>query len=216
VAHYRAMSAAWTAAAERLWEFGVPRRPVGQRLVSAFDVVASYAGQTADYLADGDDATAQLALGALDGALRDADRLAKRMGLPPLEQCDDSPRRLRGATRVRVTAQDFSFDVRDVVPRGPVRFVLRNRGGEAHQLAVVRLRQSGTLSDALRADREGDDPGRYLRGRGRSSVRVLPGGRATLDVRLRPGPYALICFVASPDGTPHAFKGMATEVAVSP
>jgi hypothetical protein len=79
---------------------------------------------------------------------------------------------------------------------------------------VVRLRQPGTLDDALRADREGQLPGSFLADGGTVSPVVRPGERTSVDVKLRAGSYGLLCFVASPDGTPHAFKGMAVEISV--
>jgi len=44
-----------------------------------------------------------------------------------------------------------------------------------------------------------------------------PGGEDTeyLNIELEPGTYALTCFIPGPDGTPHAFTGMAVEITVS-
>ena len=213
VRHFRAVAAAWTKAAGDLWDFGLPERAVGQRLITALDTLAQYSHQTAETLQAGDDAGAQAALGAMDEAGQQANRTALRLGIGRLEECGVAPVRLPSPRRTRIDAEDFFFAV-DEVRRGPTRFVLRNRGTEPHQLFVVRLSQAGTLDDAVRADRRQEDPGAFLGdGRAVSSV-VEPGGRTTLDVRLPPGPYGLLCLVASADGTPHAYKGMATEIAV--
>ena len=209
--HYRAAAAAWTAAASELWDFGLPEQAVGQRLITALDTLAQYSHQTAELLQAGDDAGAQAALDAVDDASRQADRFALRLGIGRLAECGIRRARLDGARRVPVDAADFTFGVNGV-RAGPTRFVVRNRGDEPHHLVVVRLAEPGTLDEAVRADREGENPRPYL-GRGRAiSEEIGPGARTTLDVRLPPGPYGLLCFVASPDGTPHAYKGMAVEI----
>jgi hypothetical protein len=196
-----------------LFEFGLPRRRAGQDLITALDTVAQYSKQVADFLDAGDAAGAQSALGATDEALRQANRIARRLDLGPLESCGFSPRLLRNTRRVAVTATDFAFEVGAVVP-GRTRFVLRNAGREHHQLFVVRLRAPGTLNAAVQADRDGGEPGQFLARRSTVSDVAAPGGRARADLDLRPGSYGLLCFVASVDGTPHAYKGMAIEISV--
>ena len=209
----RASAAAWTKAAGDLWDFGLPERGVGERLITALDTLAQYTHQTAELLQAGDNGGAQAGLDAIDDATRKADRIAKRLGIGRLAECGVTLARLPAPRRVRVGAEDFFFEI-DEVRRGPTRFVVRNRGSEPHQLTVVRLAESGALDDAVRADRRREDPAPFL-GRGRAVSRIVdPGERTTLDVRLPPGPYGLLCFVASEDGTPHAYKGMAQEVFV--
>lgn len=214
VAHYATVSRAWTAAAGRLWEHGLPEHPSGQTFVSALDTYAAWAQRVAEQLASGDTALAQEALGVADDARRQADTAAEVLGLGSLDACGRPSAGGPVDQRVIVRARDFAFDVAPVVARGPTRFVLHNRGQEDHHLYVVRLRDPGTLTAALAADRRGDPPGRFLAGEGVESPTARPGDRARVDVRLRRGTYALLCFVASPDGTPHAYKGMATEITI--
>lgn len=214
VRHLRASSSAWTKAAGDLWDFGLPERPVGERLITALDTLAQYSHQTAELLQAGDDAGAQAGLDAVDDASLQADRIAMRLGIGRLGECGVVSARLPSPRRVRVDAEDFFFGVADVQP-GPTRFVVRNRGTEPHHLAIVRLAEPGTLDDAVRADRRQEDPAAFL-GDGRAVSKIVdPGGRTTLDVRMPPGPYGLLCFVASEDGTPHAYKGMAQEIIVA-
>lgn len=213
VRHFRASATAWTKAAGDLWDYGLPERRVGERLITALDTLAQYNHQTAELLQAGDDAGTQAGLDAVDDASRQADRIAMRLGIGRLEDCGVATARLPSPDRVRVDAEDFFFGVADV-QRGQTRFVVRNRGTEPHHLAIVRLAEAGTLDDAVRADRRQEDPAAFL-GNGRAISKVVdPGGRTTLDVRLPPGPYGLLCFVASEDGTPHAYKGMAQEILV--
>ena len=215
IGYFRASSSAWTAAAGQLWEFGLPRRRAGEKMITTLDTVGQYSKQAADFLQEGDDASAQAAVGAVDTAMNDANRVARVLGIGRLEQCADSPAKLRNPRRRAVTATDFALGV-GAVARGPTRFVLRNDGREDHQIFVVRLREAGLLAEAVKEDRAGGKPSRYLAGAGRSSPVAGPGEQASVDVNVRPGPYGLVCFIASEDGTPHAYKGMATEIFVSP
>ena len=213
VAHYRAAAAAWTAAAGDLWDFGIPKQKVGQKLITALDTLAQYDHQAAELLRSGDSGGAQAALGAVHAATNEADRFAQRLGIGRLQDCGPPRPSIRRSRPVAVTAQDFSFSAEDVAA-GPTRFVLTNAGREPHHLFVVRLAQAGTLNEAVRADRRQSSPGEFLRRQSAVSVTADPGTTTALDMRLKPGPYGLLCFVASEDGTPHAYKGMALEIDV--
>ena len=214
IAHYRTMSAAWTAAAEDLWDFGTPPQRIGEQLITSLDTVGQYSSQTAELLAAGDHAGAQAGVSAVDSTLQHTNSVTRRLGIGRLDDCGARPARLRNAARVQVTAYDFAFTA-DTPRAGPTRFVLRNDGSEPHHVFVVRLREQGTVADAVRADRFEQRPGDFLAGAGQTSPVAAPGETVNLDVRLQPGVYGLLCFVASDDGTPHAYKGMATEVIVS-
>ena len=211
--HYRAAARAWTAMAERLWAFGLPATKKAQKLILQLDTTAQYSNQAAELFAEEDLVPAQNSIKWAAQALRRAEHLAADLGIRPLADCGRPPVRITGGRRTVITAADFSFRV-PPLRRGATRFVLRNTGLEGHQLFVVRLRRPGTLDEALAADQRGDPPGRFLAGAGHTTRVVPPGARGTLDIRLRRGPYALLCPVASPDGTPHAYKGMAVEAAV--
>ena len=212
-AHYRAVADAWTAMAGTLWEFGLPDHPKAEALITQLDTVAQYAIQAADLLAEGDLDTAQVSIGWTAQEMRRAERIAAALGVGPLGQCGIRPKRLDGAVRVQVLATEFAFTVAPL-GAGPTRFVIRNQGKEAHHLYVVRLRKAGTLAQALAADRESGRPARFLADAGAVSETVRPGGRTTLDIDLRGGPTGLLCYLPSPDATPHAYKGMALEVVV--
>ena len=212
-AHYRIVASAWTAMAGTLWEFGLPKNRKAQKLITQLDTVAQYAVQAADLIAERDLDTAQVSIGWTAQEMRRAERLAAALGVGPLADCGVRRQRLDGARVVKVEATDFAFSV-PPLKAGPTRFVLRNRGGEAHHLYVVRLRRAGTLAEALAADRETGRPGRFLTNEGVVSPTAGPGGRVTLDLHLRRGPTALLCYLPSPDATPHAYKGMALELVI--
>lgn len=215
VQHYSAAARGWTAAAETLFAFGTPEDPRGQRFIAALDVVAMRSRQVAEALAAGDEELAQSMLGAAEQAMYEADTAARELGLGPLSHCGEPSPRLAGRQRIVVDAVDFGFRTpAEPAQPGAARFVLRNRGVEEHQLFVVPLREPGTLRAAVAADRRGERLDAFLAGRGAATAVARPGERMTLDMELEPGPYGFLCFVASPDGTPHAFKGMALEVTV--
>ena len=216
VQHYNAAARGWSDAAGALFAFGTPDDGRGQRFIAALDVLAMRSRQVAQALAAGDEEATQSSLAAAEQAVFEADSAGRALGLGPLENCGRTTVRSAGRRRVVVNAVDFEFRLgQDRLPVGATRFVLRNRGTEEHQLFVVPLRQPGTLDAAVAADRRGEPPGPFLAGRGEATAVVRPGERATVDVVLEPGPYGFLCYVASPDGTPHAFKGMALEVMVS-
>jgi plastocyanin len=90
---------------------------------------------------------------------------------------------------VGVGAHEFRLAAyRTSVPRGVVRFNLANYGEDGHDL-VVRTREGRELG------RTGE---------------VRAGKRATLQLRLAPGSYRLICDVAD-----HEARGMRTSIRVT-
>ena len=114
-----------------------------------------------------------------------------------------------GATRVDVTATDYAFEV-GPVEAGRTSFVLTNEGEEAHFLFIVKLAEGVTLEQAMAEE------GGEATTEGEWETRVASAGdeeAITFDVE--PGNYGLLCFVPAPDGTPHAFMGMQTEITVS-
>jgi plastocyanin len=93
------------------------------------------------------------------------------------------------ATSVGVGAREYRLAAyRTSVPRGPVRFNLANYGEDAHDL-VVRTRAGRELG------RTGD---------------VRAGRRATLQLRLAPGSYRLVCDLAD-----HEARGMRATITVT-
>ena len=94
----------------------------------------------------------------------------------------------RGPSRVQVTALEFEYRLsRLSVRQGPALIELVNYGEDEHDLKLRRV--GGTEVWALR--------------------KLLPGSRATLAVRLRPGTYRLWCAVAD-----HRARGMRATLRV--
>jgi plastocyanin len=94
----------------------------------------------------------------------------------------------RAPQRVQVTALEFEYRLsRLSVRQGPVLIELVNYGEDEHDLKLRRV--GGTKVWTLR--------------------KLLPGSRATLSARLRPGTYRLWCAVAD-----HRARGMRATLRV--
>jgi plastocyanin len=93
-----------------------------------------------------------------------------------------------GPQRVQVTALEFEYRLSRLnVRQGPALIELVNYGEDEHDLVLRRV--GGTKAWKLR--------------------KLLPGSRATLSVRLRPGTYRLWCAVAD-----HSGRGMRATLRV--
>ena len=94
----------------------------------------------------------------------------------------------RGPSRVQVTALEFEYRLsRLSVRQGPALVELVNYGEDEHDLVIRRV--GGTRSWRV--------------------AKILPGERATLSIRLRPGVYRLWCAVAD-----HRARGMRATLRV--
>jgi uncharacterized cupredoxin-like copper-binding protein len=90
------------------------------------------------------------------------------------------------------------------VRAGEVTFVVRNRGGQAHDLIVIK---TDAAADALPVDQQTQKASEQ--GRVGGVELVNPGRNANLRLTLEPGHYVIICNVAT-----HYALGMRTELTV--
>ena len=103
-------------------------------------------------------------------------------------------------------------------PGGSHRVDPRQRGAEDHQLALFRLNDGVEPGAALAAIgaaghlEAGREYGEWIAGPNGAA----PAARATVITHLEPGRYIVGCLIPSPDGTPHAMKGMLSELTVTP
>ena len=122
------------------------------------------------------------------------------------------------AVGVELVATDYAYAVAGGeagVPAGPIEISLRNDGAEEHQATVISFKPGKGLGDLAAV---GTDPKQLydvVDGWGGPNV-VAPGSTVAATVDLGAGEYAYICFIPSPDGTPHAAKGMLTPFTVVP
>ena len=90
-----------------------------------------------------------------------------------------------------------------------------NTGGEPHFIAGVRLKPNSTIEDARRFFRTEKGQPPFDESRSFSTAVIEGGDSQSVEVGLKKGTYALLCFV--PDragGPPHAVKGMISEAVV--
>lgn len=125
---------------------------------------------------------------------------AKKPAPPPAAQTT--------ATVYTVTASDYAFAAADSIPAGLVTIQLVDAGKEPHQVVVLRIDSGKTLADvqSMIASPTMAIPGwvRFPIGVGM----IVPGDTGNATAVLAPGHYAMVCFISSPDGTPHFAKGM--------
>jgi plastocyanin len=112
---------------------------------------------------------------------------------------------------VTITARDYAFDAPDTVAAGLTTIRLVNRGPELHHVQLIKLEEGRTMADLFAALKAGGPPPRWTRDVGGPNTPV-PGGESEATLDLAPGRYAVLCFIPSPDGTPHVMKGMAREI----
>jgi hypothetical protein len=111
-------------------------------------------------------------------------------------------------TVITITGTDFAFGAPDTVPAGLVTLRFLDQGQEPHQAVVMRLDSGKTMADlqTMMANPEAPVPAWLAFPIGVSIIAPADSGNATAV--LLPGHYAIVCFIPSPDGTPHVMKGM--------
>lgn len=120
-----------------------------------------------------------------------------------------------GAQVIELGLIEFAFDgdfESETVKSGDFAFHVANNGQQAHEVILVELPAEGALEDLIEDESFEPEPifVKFPYGPGEDSDVALP-------EPLEAGRYAFLCFLPDtddPDGTPHAFKGMATEFRV--
>ena len=120
------------------------------------------------------------------------------------------------AQTVQLTARDFAYDINDSITGGLVKLEMRNTGQEPHHAQFARL-NDGVTQQQFTTALMNPDPAAAL---GLVSLAggpgiIQPGQSQVVYDDLRPGKYALLCFVEGADGVPHAAKGMIDFVDVT-
>jgi hypothetical protein len=120
------------------------------------------------------------------------------------------------ATRVDVVASEYTF-VADPgsITAGRTSFVLTNAGQEVHFLTLSRINEGHTLEEALAYEGDPEDAGIVTNAEYDTGL-AAPGGEdeEVVTVDLEPGNWTMLCFISGPDGTPHAYMGMAVPFTV--
>lgn len=118
---------------------------------------------------------------------------------------------------VHVVSSEFAFAAPDRVPAGAVTFQLTNQGAEPHHAWIVRFEDGHDLADymeMLQDDSEHTSPPEWVVDMGGPMVMMAPGAVSNATIDLKPGIYAFVCHVPSPDGITHLAKGMAKQFVV--
>jgi hypothetical protein len=119
------------------------------------------------------------------------------------------------ANVVTVTAKDYSFDAPAEIPAGLTTIRLVTEGKELHHANLVKLEDGKTFDDFKQAIQKQGPPPAWMRMAGGPNP-PRPGGVTEETQMLEPGNYVIVCFVPSPDGTPHIAKGMMRPLTVVP
>ena len=182
------------------------RRPLPRWLISAGGVAVTEPGETAS-------ATQNLS----PGRYYIADSGGDRGRVAPFRVVGDASDAKLPDTGASIVYRDYNFTAAGL-KRGTHSIALDNQGFEPHH-AVVAPVKAGSSVRELRE---------FLRGRGTIPVGEIAdldnaaetavieeGQRQVVQLRLRPGKYALLCFVPDRRGGPaHVVKGMVDEVTV--
>jgi hypothetical protein len=113
------------------------------------------------------------------------------------------------AAQVAVTASEYDFEFASAPAAGRTSFVMTNEGEERHVMVLLHLSEGTTIDDALESEGEEGVEEEF------ESDTAAPGEEAVLTADLVAGNWAMICFLPTPDGTPHFMEGMVEEFTVS-
>lgn len=113
-----------------------------------------------------------------------------------------------------ITATDYAFDAPAQIPAGFTTIRVTSSGKEVHQAALMRIEQGKTFADFADAVKRGGPPAPWIVAAGGPNP-PMPNGTSESMQYLAPGTYAIVCFVPSPDGTPHIAKGMMRQLTVT-
>jgi hypothetical protein len=118
------------------------------------------------------------------------------------------------STTATIDAVDYSFEASGL-EAGTQPVLFSNTGKEPHFALAAPIKPGKTIEDVKKSLRSESGPSPIIEDE-TVATGVLDGGREqVVDLELRKGAYALVCFV--PDragGPPHAFKGMVSEAVV--
>lgn len=118
-----------------------------------------------------------------------------------------------GPNVVEFRSREYQFDAPQSVAAGPTTIRLVNEGKEVHHVSLVRLEEGKTLKDLMAAVAAGAPPPAWAVDVGGPSA-AMPGATIEASMELKPGHYAVLCFVPAADGMPHVMKGMVRELTV--
>jgi hypothetical protein len=141
-------------------------------------------------------------------------------GIAPLTVKGGKPGKLP-KTQATITTREYTFDVSGL-KAGKEKVLFRNAGRELHHVIAAPMLPGKTLAEVKKFVSQAASNRKPPSGRppidmnGGFQTTVLdPGIAQVIDVDLKPGRYALMCFINDrKGGPPHVMKGMLKEVDV--
>ncbi len=115
-----------------------------------------------------------------------------------------------------VRVKDYSFDLPDALPAGPLTIKVINDGPEPHEFNIMRLADGKTAEDVVQYLGTPDGPPPFTPIGGMNGLDEGSSGYVEID--LQSGTYVAICNIPSPkaEGHPHFMLGMVKEFTASP
>jgi uncharacterized cupredoxin-like copper-binding protein len=111
-----------------------------------------------------------------------------------------------------ITAVEYEFLGAPVLlSGGEFTFTLENEGEEPHELYLTYITSDQSIEEIIELPEKQVNKVTQAVDR----VEAAPGESAEFTAALVPGRFGYVCFVQAPDGTPHAFLGMAGELTVA-
>ena len=123
-----------------------------------------------------------------------------------------------GSNNLNVKAGEYTYKVSGTPKAGWTQINFGNAGVEYHVLGISQLKKGVTAKQLIAAFKSNDDAAAdklVVGGVAPVPGALGPGEATTILTKLKPGHYAMICFVPAPDGTPHALHGMVDTFDVS-
>ena len=114
---------------------------------------------------------------------------------------------------VRFEAFDFAFRGDRTASAGLTRVRVVNRGPSVHHVVLTKVHDDATVDGVMKVF-TGTQPDPTLKDAGGPNM-TPPNDSSEVIVNLKPGRYAVTCWVAAADGKPHVMKGMITILDVS-
>lgn len=117
---------------------------------------------------------------------------------------------------ITINALDFSYNQPKTIPAGLVDLTLVNNGKQPHQIQLMRI-NDGNYDGFVAALKKNGLVGSTMQlvtAAGGANT-IDPGGKQEAILKLTPGEYASICFIAGADAVPHFMKGMIGHLTVT-
>jgi hypothetical protein len=124
-----------------------------------------------------------------------------------------TPRVPPATNTVEIVAREYGYAGPDTIPAGLTELRLVNAGSELHHMQLVRLDEGHTATQLVAALAGGPPPEWADMVGGPNAI--APGTSAASIQELRPGHYAILCFIPSSDGVHHFAKGMHRDLWVT-